>query len=180
MFFPVLTIILGSLASMVTSDDAKKCSCSPLSYQWVLNFTQTCSPSSVISQIEVGNGTGISDAFCTVKSEGANTLVIDFRPVLVTSYQIIELDSDLAPIKVEAENNIALKDGNKISFESITTDFSDEISGGLQAHVNAINKENQTIELSWIIRYSNMCGVLPFSPGDFLGWMTFLPDVSVL
>ena len=156
------------LASTVLSQNEtdRQCSCTPLVYKWKLNFAKTCPP----PNINLGEFAGISDAFCKVTGVGP--------PIQVVSYQIIELDQSLVPIKVEARSNLALGDGDVIGFSSLTAVEPAVISGGLQATLDAINSDLEEIKLEWIVRFSNLCEVYPFQYGDNLGWMEIVMSVS--
>jgi hypothetical protein len=167
-------ILLTILIKIVVSQEPDgSCSCTPLVYKWKLDFTQSCPP----ADITVGNGAGVKDAFCTVKN-GSN--LTDLKPVSVTRYQIIELGQDLTPIKVKEESMITLKDGDEISFSSITGAQPSVVSGGLQVHMDGLNSADEKIVLEWIVRYSNLCEVYPYSDGNSLGWMEFVIRVSYL
>lgn len=163
----LLTILIKIVVSQEPDGSRYLCSCTPLVYKWKLDFTQSCPP----ANISVGNDAGVKDAYCTV-TNGSN--LTDLKPVSVTSYQIIELDDFLVPIKVKAEPNITLKDGDVISFSSITGVQPSVISGGLQARMDGLNSADEKIVLEWIVRYSNLCEVYPYSEGNSLGWMEFV------
>jgi hypothetical protein len=167
----LLTILIKIVVSQEPDGSRYLCSCTPLVYKWKLDFTQSCPP----ANISVGNDAGVKDAYCTV-TNGSN--LTDLKPVSVTSYQIIELDDFLVPIKVKAEPNITLKDGDVISFSSITGVQPSVISGGLQARMDGLNSADEKIVLEWIVRYSNLCEVYPYSEGNSLGWMEFVIQVS--
>ena len=181
----LLTILIKIVVSQEPDGSRYLCSCTPLVYKWKLDFTQSCPP----ANISVGNDAGVKDAYCTV-TNGSN--LTDLKPVSVTSYQIIELDDFLVPIKVKAEPNplplevetsksmITLKDGDEISFSSITGVQPSVISGGLQARMDGLNSADEKIVLEWIVRYSNLCEVYPYSDGNSLGWMEFVIRVSYL
>lgn len=129
--------------------------------------------------IRVGENTGIRGAACDVIDPNVigPSNVTDFQPVVVISYQIIELGLDLIPIKVDGQSNLRLFNESKISFSSITAAQENVTSGGMQATVVGLNAERQRIQLNWIVRYSNRCEILPYEQGDSLGWMVFLTNV---
>jgi hypothetical protein len=168
----LLLLFIKSAAAQSNDNPASLCSCTPLVYTWKLDFSSSCPP----ANITVGNGAGIQDVYCAVKADG----LTDKVPISVTSYQIIELDQLLIPVKVKTESDINLKDGDLISFSSITSAEPNTFAGGLQATVDGLNSANESIVLEWIVRFSNLCEVYPFSNGDSLGWMKFLIQVSSL
>lgn len=179
LFLPVaLLLLLVNLVSFVSSQGVEICSCTPLVYTWKLDFSRTCSRNDI--NINIGETTGIRSAACDVIDPNIidPSTVTDFEPVVVTSYQIIELGLDLIPIKVDGRSNLELFNESSISFSSITASQENAISGGLQASVVGFNANNQRIQLNWIVRYTNLCEVLPFSANDSLGWMVFEATVS--
>ena len=166
-----LLTIFTIFVNLSTSHAQDLCSCTPLVYKWRLDFDLFCPPANVTSdEFDTGN-TGIRDVFCQIVSESNTT---DLKPVSIISFQIIELSQNLTPIKVNNRDDINLKNGDVITFNSLTTVQPEEISGGLQASVNAINMNLETIRLEWLVRYSNICEKLPYDFGNSLGWMVYV------
>lgn len=175
MLMSFMQVLFLTTVVTVASIQKSTWSCSPLVYTWRLDFSRSCSPFDI--NITTGYGTGIDAAYCSLKKRVNMT---DYLPISLTSYQIIELNQDLFPIKIAAESNINLRDTDKISFTSLTSSMPAVVSGGIQATVDAINAQGQIITLQWIVRYSNIFDVSPYSPGDSLGWMVLSTDVSKL
>jgi len=130
--------------------------------------------------VQVGPGAGILTAFCEIvdPNENDSNDDPDFQPIAVISYQIIELDGDLTPIKIDSQSNLTLTQDSKIVFSSLTAAQSNVTSGGLQATVVGINAEEQKVQLNWLVKYSNICNLLPYSSGDAMGWMSLMSSVS--
>lgn len=167
-----LLLLMMDLVPFVSSQGVERiCSCTPLVYTWKLDFSRTCTRNNI--NINIGETTGIRSAACDVIDPNVigPSAVTDFEPVVVVSYQIIELGLDLIPIKVDGRSNLELFSESVILFSSITASQENVTSGGLQASVVGFNADNQRIQLNWIVRYTNLCEVLPFSADDSLGWM---------
>ena len=104
----MIGLFLASLLTVSTSLIATNsisitnCSCSPLIYKWRLDLSQKCEKDRI--NINVGYGTGIKSATCEVDVPiGSNAT--DLTPETVLSSQIIELGSDLLPVKIESLKN---------------------------------------------------------------------------
>jgi hypothetical protein len=173
-----LMTILSSLVSGL--NEGGECSCTPLVYNWKLDFSRTCSRSNF--NITTGAGTGILEASCDVSDPNImGPSVTDFTPISVVSYQIIELDLDLIPVKVDGQsNNITLFSESTVIFSSFTAAQQNATAGGLKASMIGLNADQQRIQLNWIVKYSNLCDMIPYSLEDSLGWMIFVADVSYI
>jgi len=150
------------------------CSCSPLVYNWKLDFSLSC----LSSNVAIGPSTGISESFCEIKAldhEISND-EIDDVPISVDSFTLIELSDNLLPIKVETASGLNLTDGDVLSFSSLTAVKSNVFSGGLQATLGGINSVSQRVELNWIVKYSNLCFLPPYKLNDSFGWMVYAND----
>ena len=163
------------LSALVSGRNDGECSCTPLVYNWKLDFSRACSISNI--NITTGAGNGILEAWCEIIDPIGNS-VTDFKPISVVSYQIIELGLDLIPIKVEGKSNTTLSNETHIAFSSLTAAKKNVTAGGLQVSVIGLNADDEKINLKWIVRYSNLCDILPYSQEDSLGWMVFVADVS--
>lgn len=166
-----LSVFLALLVSIIVrSTDAQTCSCSPLVYRWKLDLTQTCPPPGL--SLGTGDGKGIASVECDV-TMGNPEDPVDLDPINVTYYQIIELDENLVPVKVNVERDLRLVDGMRISFVSETAADTKLVTGGIQASVDAVNSAGNEIRLTWIVRYSNLCETKPYEAGDSIGWMVY-------
>lgn len=158
------------------------CSCSPLVYQWTLDFSNSCNFSSQGNAngeigIAVGPQEGVQSATCSVKIEKPTVAVTEesLQPVLVKGFQFVELGANLQRIKVMSNplNFVPLLDGGVLEFTSEAASGM-EMPSALIAFVFAENKDGDDIQLEWLIRFSTLCDVVPFQVGDSLGWMTFV------
>ena len=146
------------------------CSCTPLIYEWTLDFQKECFP----TNITVGPNEGIKNVVCSIEEIPFYNGTKNFVPIKIVSYQIIELNLELAPLKTEAAAGINLVDGDLITFASITTIEPSQFAGGFQVSLFGINSALQDIALEWIVQYSNICETAPYSFGDSIGWMVYV------
>lgn len=163
-----IILITSKEEVLVVSQEEQVCSCSPLVYNWKLDFNKGCSPLNVT----IGLETGIRDAFCST----SNITTQNLTPVKVTAYQIIELNFELTPLKSKAEQNISLADGDVITFASITAAEPNQYSGGFQVSLLGVNDALQGVVQEWLVIYTNLCEQIPYSVGDSIGWMVFVSD----
>jgi hypothetical protein len=160
-------ILMKTIGMLTAAQDI--CSCTPLIYEWKLDFNKTCSPRNVT----VGPNEGIMNVFCSIEAatKSNTTVAVDLKPVKVIEYQIIELNLELLPLKSESAKNVSLMDGDLITFSSLTAVDPSQYSGGFQVSLLAVNSVLQDIVLEWLVRYSNLCEKIPYSIGDSIGWM---------
>lgn len=169
-----LVLLINSLRVLAATDQ-DICSCTPLVYEWKLDFQRKCIP----TNITIGPNEGIVEMFCSI-GKGPLSNATDLTPIKVTSYQIIELDLELTPLKSEASSNVDLKDGDKVTFASITA-AQESFSGGIQVSLFGVNSAMEQVVLEWLVRYSNLCETVPYSIGDSIGWMVYVSqDIECL
>lgn len=150
------------------------CSCSPLIYKWTLDFNRTCAPAGL--SLGIGSDTGVASIECDITMVNTSD-PIDLVPVTLKSYEIIELSTDrLAPIKINSEADLDFQDGQHLALTSETAANPSLVSRGVKATIGALNLAGHGIELSWIIRYTNVCGAKPFEVGDSIGWTVLNKD----
>jgi len=159
-----LSFLFYLMATVVTAQTTS-CSCSPLQYKMQLNLLSQCPPSNVTS----GSDSGITRIECSISGDGNN-----LTPTSVTSYRIAELGLDLAPVRVKNVQNASLVDDDTISFMSTTNTNPGFVSGGLQVQITGINSDSQSVTLEFLVQYSNLCNIPPFSYGDSVGWLKFV------
>eukprot|EP00977_Amphora_coffeiformis_P005168 scaffold1112_cov92-Amphora_coffeaeformis.AAC.4 len=145
------------------------CACNPPEYTFQLDFDAACNNSAV-------GGPGIEAFQCTVAAPEANAN--DFRPILVTSIRIREIDQNDADVTVETI------DGNKTNGETFT--FSSIIWSisnlnpmmrpkALIITLTAANAAGQQIDNAWGISFTNECDNFPILfVGDQIGWTKFV------
>lgn len=159
------SLLFGAVCLLlVQTAQAAICSCSPLTFRWELDFSASCPP----PDLDIGPKFGVRKVFCDTDSESD-----DITPVVISSYQLIELSRTLQPINKKEVDNVALTEGDVIEFTSITATQPGEISGGFQAEIIGLNSNMEEISLSWIVQYTNLCEEMVFEEGDGIGWLIF-------
>ena len=178
-----LTLVLLQQQNSVIAQPLQNCSCTPLIYRWTLDFSKTCGTDEDIN-VDIGPGKGILSAECNIRVENPAFAMTEdsLVPVKVLGYQLIELGQSFERIKVYAESfgsSSPLLDGAEIEFTSETAAVVDEVSGGFVIFVTAENASGETIELQWIMLFSNLCEKDVFKPGDSVGWIVFVSDHDI-
>ena len=178
-----LTLVLLQQQNSVIAQPLQNCSCTPLIYRWTLDFSKTCGTDEDIN-VDIGPGKGITSAECNIRVENPAFAMTEdsLVPVKVLGYQLIELGKSFERIKVDAESfgsSSPLLDGAEIEFTSETAAVVDEVSGGFVIFVTAENASGETIELQWIMSFSNLCEKDVFKPGDSVGWIVFVSDHDI-
>lgn len=178
-----LTLVLLQHQNSVIAQPLQNCSCTPLIYRWTLDFSKTCGTDEDIN-VDIGPGKGITSAECNIRVENPAFAMTEdsLVPVKVLGYQLIELGESFERIKVDAESfgsSSPLLDGAKIEFTSETAAVVDEVSEGFVVFVTAENALGETIDLQWIVTFSNLCEKDVFKPGDSVGWMVFVSDHDI-
>ena len=173
----ILVVVILNILKAVVVSSQDVCSCTPLVYNWTLDFSKNCDP----FNITVGPETGIREVFCSIDSlTNSNTTMNDLVPMKVTEYQIIELNFELTPLKSKSKANISLSNGDFITFASITAAEPTEYSGGFQVSLVGVNEALEGVALEWLVRFTNLCEQTPFTVGDSIGWMLFVSEVRCL
>ena len=150
------------------------CSCSPRSYTFQFNFSQTCPPISV----NPDDRPGVADATCLISPFG-NPEVQDLIPIQIDSIDILELDPDL---QVVSQENIVgpFFDGDTIGYTSVSTqldpdeqlaDQEEGLPRGIQLNIIGVNAADQPIINVFLVTYDiTDCEGEPFVLGDTIGW----------
>lgn len=144
-------------------------------YQFKLDLKRSCPPANV----GLGTNTSVEDVFCQVASStiGTSDTVTDLTPVVVTSYQLFELNPELAAISVTSQNNLTLSDGDTLSiFSKVAAgeDADGVVVGGLFGRLVAKNQNGENVTLDWIVDYNDDCNNLnALQRGESLGWTVF-------
>lgn len=143
------------------------CACQPATYEFTLDFDLTCEDSTV-------GGPGINASACIINTDvGQN--VTDFRPVIVTNIQILELNQDF---EVIAQTPISgtFVNGNTFRYTSViagrTADIpAVDVPRGFQLSMAGRNALEQDLVNFWLIIYNNDCGIFPIIlEGQQIGW----------
>ena len=170
----VVTVLfaLASIIPQAAAQVVQTCSCSPLTYRMVFDFSKDGCP------LQIADTRGIKEVKCDYEDIAPN-FNGDFRPVVVTSVFFLELDLNLDGKKFLSRTNTRLQDGDLVEYESVTSVDSSVITGGVQGSFTATNQANQTFTLDFLVRFSNLCEILPFNTGDRLGYFVFVSILSM-
>jgi len=151
------------------------CACSPRVILFNVDFSGVCPP----EDISKGSTTGIGTSFCSITEDAFPGLPpsLDLVPVQVTNINIFELGMDMTVMR-QTFSTVDLVDGEPFSYLSFNSsdpsyDPIDDIPGGLQVDVKGKNKLGRDITNGFILKYTNRCDVVPFTPGDSIGWLNF-------
>ena len=175
-FAGLLAILTGFVVVPVGAQiGTDLCACSPAVYTFELIFDATCDETNV-------DGLGIENSDCFVSAAGIDPDITDFRPVAVSSIDILELDQTLVPFVFRPYRG-SFRNGDTFTYTSVVgTDPNlppGRIPGGFQMNILGVNAIDQDIQNVWIITFTNECGVFPiFSAGEQIGW-TKLIDISL-
>ncbi len=159
-------MVLSSKATVTMAQEVQVCSCSPPIYRWKLNFSKGC-------PLEISPVAGTKSPFC-VYDDLSPGFVGDLVPTLITDLVLVDLDLEITGVKTLRVNNATLRDGDVITFESVTALEPNQFTGGLQGQMRAENAQGSAFTLSFLIRFSNLCDILPFNVGDSLGFLEFV------
>ena len=149
------------------------CACQPAVYAFTLDFDLMCADLNVA-------GPGISDQACLVEARGIDTEDgADLRPIAVNSIQIFELDQNL---QVSAQTPLAgnFLSGSTFTYTSVVATAPDMLTPetlprGIQLVFTGTNASDQAIVNTFIILYTNDCGIYPvLQKGQVAGWTVFV------
>lgn len=149
------------------------CGCQPATYTFTFDFALTCDDTDVA-------GPGINDTAClTAIRDQDVSPAEDLVPVVVSSVQIFELDQNLTPFAQTVRTGTFVN-GSNFTYTSIISTITDlsnvaSLPRGLQLVMTGLNsKENSTVQ-TWIITYTNDCGIFPLlTEGESAGWTIFV------
>lgn len=129
------------------------CACSPRSYTFSFNMTQTCAD-------EVILGDGILNTECTL-APFQNDSVTNLVPVSVDSVDILELDANLVLI-TQASRFGPFRTGDSFEYESISNNPSaineTNVPKALQLSMIGSNSEGASIYFAALLIYITDCG----------------------
>lgn len=108
----------------------------------------------------------MSDSACFVSGIGG--VVNDYVPVVITGIDVLELDTDLIPIRLTP---IRGSFGNGDAFSYTASDEENTVKGAIQLNILGVNQLDETIQNVFVISFSNECGVSVVEVGDVIGWV---------
>jgi len=154
------------------------CACQPLTYEFTLNFTQTCDTD------EIEDNAGIEEA-STGCNTGGEDNVTDLIPVRLISATVLELNQ-IGRISKREVFPGPLFDGNSFNYTSFVATNSSAVNNvtlpnSLALFLRGRNKENQLVNNFVAIDYTNDCSVFPvLTVGEKIGWVYFVSATDLL
>lgn len=148
------------------------CACQPASYQFTLDFQLSCNDFNV-------TGPGVNTTRCLERGPEETSNLI---PVVVNTFQIIELNQDLEPVAQTSLRGNFLNGAN-ISYTSIITQFNASVAEsavprGISLVITGRNAENVSVVSSSIVVFNNDCTVYPvLEEGETLGWTLLVSSI---
>ena len=125
-------------------------------------------------------GPGINETACLTEIRGQDEVPDDeLVPISVQNVQIFELDQNL---KVVAQTVRAgsFVSGSNFTYTSIISTMAGTLNPtslprGLQLVITGLNKNEETVVNTYIILYTNDCGIFPIlTEGQTAGWTIFV------
>ncbi len=99
--------------------------------------------------------------------------------MIVQEYQIVELDDSLYPIFAEHHRNLALYQGDIISYTSVAVSNPSVKLGGISMKLVGTNSFGDVVDLLWTVEYRNSSSnAIVFCPGDSIGWTNFVSTLG--
>jgi hypothetical protein len=153
------------------------CGCQPATYTFTFDFTKSCPDSNV-------EGPGINATACLAEVRGEEEVPDeDLVPVTVSTVQIFELDQNLQVFSQTVRTGDFVS-GSNFTYTSIISTITDlsnlaSLPRGLQVVITGINNKEQSVVQTYIITYTNDCGVFPIlREGQIEGWTIFVSGLS--
>lgn len=150
------------------------CGCQPATYTFTFDFDLTCDDNNV------EGGPGINETACLTEVRGEDEVPDeDLIPVTVQSVQIFELDRNLQVFSQTVRTGTFV-DGSNFTYTSIISTISDlenigSLPRGLQLVITGLNSKEQSTVNTYIITYTNDCGIFPIlTEGQTSGWTIFV------
>ena len=150
------------------------CGCQPATYTFTFDFDLTCNDNNV------EGGAGINETACLTEVRGEDQVPDeDLIPVTVQSVQIFELDQNLQVFSQTVRTGTFV-DGSNFTYTSIISTISDldnvaALPRGLQLVITGLNNKEQSTVNTYIITYTNDCGIFPIlREGQTSGWTIFV------
>lgn len=187
---------IPSISSNPTeSPTEKSCSCSPRTYHFKLDFTKGCVDFNGFGELGIANTDGVhlstqSQDFgrigvCYHVVDG-NVVPLDNSrtPIAVTKIRFTEFGKNirtLYPIEWITLDYKTFVNGDEITIEAATA-IPPEINPnkivyGVMGEITAVNAEGE-FQLIFRVYYRNTCEILPFYPGDTLGYFVIVSNLS--
>lgn len=153
---------LALMINQTSAQENRKCSCSPPTYKFKLDFSKGFSGACPNILEPDKGGVQISGCLFDTSPNGVPEKLIEI--------QFINLDEFGSAIKSETQSGLNLGSGEFIEFASLA----DVITGGIQGRLEILNTNSDKFTLNFFIAFTNACEKLPFSVGNSLGFFVFV------
>lgn len=196
----VLLSVLAILCMSTLVRAQQECSCAPRKYKFRLDFSGSCPPETDYF------GPGVEEYTCIIgdspvqdeKVEEQESVrrqltqlvdvfpelfistqsIDDQVPVIISSIQFIQQDKSGNPIEstlLEEDKS----DGETVRFTSSIVDMPEQIPYRITMVLRGFNADQQAIQNTFTIEFTNTCGVPTFTEGEQIGWVIFVSFVLV-
>ena len=125
-------------------------------------------------------GPGINETACLTEIRGQDEVPDDeLVPISVQNVQIFELDQNLKVV-VQTVRAGSFVSGSNFTYTSIISTMAGTLNPtslprGLQLVITGLNKNEETVVNTYIILYTNDCGIFPIlTEGETAGWTIFV------
>ena len=149
------------------------CGCQPATYTFTFDFDLVCDDTTV-------EGSGINETACLTEIRGQDEVPAeDLVPLSVQNVQIFELDQDLQVVAQTVRTG-PFTNGDTFTYTSIISTMTDDLNPqslprGLQVVITGLNSKEQSTVNTYIITYTNDCGIFPIlTEGQQAGWTIFV------
>ena len=149
------------------------CGCQPAFYTFTFDFGLKCTDNTVA-------GPGINETACLTEIRGQEEVPDDeLVPISVQNVQIFELDQRLQVVAQTVRPGVFVS-GSNFTYTSIISTMTDTLNPlslprGLQLVITGLNSNEETVVNTYIILYTNDCGIFPIlTEGQTYGWTIFV------
>lgn len=197
----VLLSLLAIICMNTLAAAQQECSCAPRKYKFRLDFSGTCPPETRPPNDYFGPGveeytciigdspvqdrikeqesvrrhlTQLVDVFPELLISTQN--IDDQVPVVISSIQFIQQDQSGNPIEstlIEEDKT----DGETVQFTSTIVDMPEQIPYRITMILRGFNADQQAIQNTFTIEFTNTCGIPTFTEGEQIGWVIFVSFV---
>lgn len=170
----LLLLVAMALPAAMAQIGTTLCACQPDTVTFDLSFSLDCDDSNV-------EGPGINQTACLVETRGDEDTENPF-PTVVSEVQILELDQNLQVVGQSFFTDTYF-DGDSITYTSIVKtapETIDEVTlpRGFQVSITGLNAEEETLVNTWVIIYTNDCGIFPLlEVGEQIGWSVIVRPI---
>ena len=138
----------------------------------------TCEETSV-------EGPGINETACLTEFRGQDEVPDEeLVPISVQNVQIFELDQNLKVVAQTVREG-SFVNGSNFTYTSIISTMTASLNPtslprGLQLVITGLNRNEETVVNTYIILYTNDCGIFPIlTEGQTAGWTIFVRSLPL-